>query len=221
MADMTLADMLRGGIEGFDDRRRSLPGMKLGVDPSVFILGGEALSVEPPPEDGFVVGGVMRLAQSGRHSFRLYPLDALTPPGDRFVEVAEEAGGPVVRVFSAVHVVSLADRAAEAAWTLPPDGKIGPEIFPAPDGTPYRRDGAPGWQTAMTRYGQLDRAEGADRIPPPCRASVSPRHRSCRPGPGYRVAMGGKGGFPRRQLGPSRRRGADRSVCGVHRLTLW
>ena len=160
MADVTLADMLRGGIDGFDGRRRSLPGMKLVVDPSVFILGGEALSVEPPPDGGFVLGGVMRLALSGRHSFRLYPIDALPPPGDRFVEVTETPDGPAVRVFSAVHVAPLSDRDAEAAWTLPPDGKIGPETFAAPDGTPYRRDGGPGWQTAMTRYGQLDRADG-------------------------------------------------------------
>ncbi len=156
MDGVTLADMLRGGMEDFGHRSGNLIGMKMLVDPSMFILGEGLLRVAAPEPEGTVIGGVGRLAQSGRHTWRLYPLSHVAAPGERFVEIAATTEGPEARYFCSILTQGLSG-AALAEWTLPPAGKLGLATLTTPAGDVHERVDPPGsgWAVPMTRYEQV------------------------------------------------------------------
>lgn len=158
MGGVTLADWLRAGLGGFGDRAKGLIGMKVLIDPSLFILGEGLLRVDAPDPAGAIVSGVGRLAQSGRHSYRLYPADALAAPGGRYLEVSEDGGLPIVRWFSAALTEGLSGASATAEWALPPAGRLGAAEIVAPAGDLFHRVAPPGsgWSMPPTRYERVE-----------------------------------------------------------------
>jgi len=158
MGGVTLADRLRAGLDGFGDRADGLIGMKLLVDPSAFILGEEWLRVAAPDPAGLLIRGIGKLAQSGRHSYRLYPESWAVAPGERFLELALSPQGPVVRWFAAILTEGLSGGAALADWALPPAGKLGGATIATPAGDTYQRVAPPGsgWAMPPTRYERVE-----------------------------------------------------------------
>ena len=164
MSGVTLGDWLRGGLDDFGERASNLLGLKLQVDPSIFILGEDVLRVQAPDLDGSPIGGVGRLAHSGRHSFRLYPASALAAPGAQFLEVAEGPEGVSARWFAAVLTEGLSGGAALAEWALPPAGKLGGSQITGPAGDAYDRVAPPGsgWAMPPTRYERVESGRQTD-----------------------------------------------------------
>jgi|GEM_PF-1826723 len=157
MGGVTLADMVRGGIEDFGQRSGHLIGLRLLVDPSLFILGEGLLRVAAPAPEGLVVGGIGRLAQSGRHTWRLYPQSHVAAPGERFVEIAASTAGVETRFFSSILTEGLSG-AAVADWSLPPAGRLGLATLTTPGGDTYERVEPPGtgWVLPRTRYERVE-----------------------------------------------------------------
>lgn len=158
MSGVTLADWLRAGLDGFGDRADGLIGLKLLIDPSAFILGEGHLRVDAPDPAGVMIAGVGRLAQSGRHSYRLYPAAHLAAPGTHFLDIAETPQGPAVRWFTAVLTEGLSGTAALADWALPPSGRLGGASVTTPAGDTYQRVAPPGsgWAMPPTRYERVE-----------------------------------------------------------------
>ena len=150
----TLADWLRDGVAGLADRADALLGLAFTLDPSAFILGDGVLTGPAPPPGPQRIAGLGTLAQSGRHSLRLYPAGGLDLPGTAFVEIADGASGPTACAYAVAVAEPLTTPDAMTTWVLPPSGRLGQGALRLPDGPDFQRTSPPGpsWVTPATRY---------------------------------------------------------------------
>lgn len=138
MAATSLDVILRGGLGRWTERDPLVrPGLGLVIDPSAFILGEGALSFPAPGEAPLVIEGVGRLAESGRHEYRLYPEGSLGRRGDRFLSLAPAAVGAAVtcRWFARIAEERPGDT---GAWIAPPRITAAGHDFERADATSAR-----------------------------------------------------------------------------------
>jgi Protein of unknown function (DUF2491) len=122
-------------------------GMTLTVDPTPFILAGDAIKVPPPVSPGEAGGERVSVAEVGRVEGGAVDYVRLYLPERRgFFQIhAGDDGRPdECRFFAPIDEVSPASEAEWGAWLDPNEGMIGWPEFQAKDGKLYGRVWAPG-----------------------------------------------------------------------------
>jgi hypothetical protein len=115
---------------------RSKVGSMVMIDPSPFVLLGQALTV-PPPAGGATAIDAASTLEGGPH-----PVERLYLPADgEFVELVRDAAGGIrqARWFGRLSEVHPADAAEWSFWLDAQDGMIGWPIFQTQDGQTWQR----------------------------------------------------------------------------------
>ena len=140
----TAADMIRDRVTGAEPRgagRRYRIGMTVTLDPTPFLLAGEALRVPAPREATQSVTEVGRIGGEGPSGMvRLYLADGA------FVQVAlgTDAAAEEARYFAPLDEVTPANEDEWGAWLDPREGMIGYREFETKDGAVHARVWQPG-----------------------------------------------------------------------------
>jgi uncharacterized protein DUF2491 len=122
-------------------------GMTVTVDPTPFILAGDAIKVPAPVSAGAAGGERVSIAEVGRVEGGAVDYVRLYLPERRgFFQVHMDADGQPdeCRFFAPVDEVSPASEAEWAAWLDPAEGMIGWPEFQTKDGKLYGRAWSPG-----------------------------------------------------------------------------
>ncbi|WP_376100009.1 DUF2491 family protein [Roseomonas sp. CCTCC AB2023176] len=140
----TAAGMIRDKITGAPQReagRRYRVGMTVTLDPTPFLLAGDALRVPAPREATTSVTEVGRIGGDGPGGMvRLYT------SGGGFVQVALGTGAEAeeARYFAPIDEVTPASEDEWGAWLDPREGMIGFREFQTKDGKNHTRVWQPG-----------------------------------------------------------------------------
>jgi uncharacterized protein DUF2491 len=112
-------------------------GMTLALDPTPFILAGNAIKLQPPEGTGQISVSAVGWVTSGDVKIvRLY-----LPDGRTMVQLHLDAGGDPdeCRTFGTIDEITPADVSEWAAWLDPNEGMIGWPVFQTKDGKTYER----------------------------------------------------------------------------------
>ena len=122
-------------------------GMTVTVDPTPFILAGDAIKVPPPVSPGSADGGRTSVAEVGRVEGGAVDYVRLHLPERRgFFQIHADAEGrpDECRFFAPIDEVSPASAEEWGAWLDPAEGMIGWPEFQTKDGKLYGRAWVPG-----------------------------------------------------------------------------
>jgi Protein of unknown function (DUF2491) len=117
-------------------------GMTLALDPTPFILAGNAIKLQPSEGSGQIsVSTVGHVVSGDVKLVRLY-----LPDGRTFVQLHLDAAGDPdeCRMFGTIDDITPADPSEWAAWLDPNEGMIGWPVFQTKDGKTYARVWLPG-----------------------------------------------------------------------------
>jgi len=156
-------------------------GMTLTVDPTPFILAGDAIKVPAPVSPGEAGGGRLSVAEVGRVEGGAVDYVRLYLPERRgFFQIHQGADAQIdeCRFFAPVDEVSPANEAEWGAWLDPAEGMIGWPDFQTKDGKVYARAWSPGEARVEPRPLE-ETVEGAGGAPRTVRsqAMLTPRRR--------------------------------------------
>lgn len=134
-------------------------GMVLTLDPSPFLLGGNALGIRPPETANTSVAAVSQLRAGDLVLWRLY-----LPDGNTFLQLhLDRSGTPdECRWFSKLDEVTPGNADEWGFWLEPGNGAIGWPVFQAKDGQEYARAWTPGqsWVPPQALAERIDAPEG-------------------------------------------------------------
>ena len=124
-------------------------GMTLALDPTPFILAGNAIKLQPPEGSGQISVSAVGWVTSGDVELvRLY-----LPDGRTMVQLHLDARGDPdeCRMFGTIDEITPADSNEWAAWLDPNEGMIGWPLFQTKDGKTYKRIWLPGDTRVLPR----------------------------------------------------------------------
>lgn len=174
----TAAGMIRDRVTGTTPReagRRYRVGMTVTLDPTPFLLAGEALRVPAPRQSTTSVTEVGRIGGDEAGGLvRLYLADGA------FVQVALGTGAEAeeARYFAPVDEVTPASEEEWGAWLDPREGMIGYREFQTKDGTNHARVWQPGPEMVPPRVLEeaIESASGSRSVTHRSMLYASPTH---------------------------------------------